>query len=136
MFFHFKAHSMAYQIEYKNGYCEVNVSGETSKAEVVQILRELAQRDPKKEIPDLWVVSPESQVPLVHFADIAKEVGRLLPPGAAGSRSAIVAFGPFHKAQLDMYRYDAAAFPFEFRVFQYRQEAEAWLLDAKSPTAS
>lgn len=121
---------MAYRIEYKNGYCEVTVSGETTKTEVFQILRELARRDPKKEIPDLWIVAPESQVPLVHFAEIAREIGHLLPPDAVGCRSAIVAFGPFHKAQLELYRYDAAALPFETRVFQYRPEAEAWLLDA------
>ena len=132
----FKGNGMAYQIEYKNGYCEVTVSGETTKNEVFQILRELARRDPKKEIPDLWVVSPESQVPLVHFADIAKEIGRMVSPDAVCCRSAIVAFGPFHKAQLEMYRYDAAALPFETRVFQYRQDAEAWLLDAKSTNAS
>jgi hypothetical protein len=119
---------MAYQIEVKAGYVEVRLSGTTSKDEVCHVLRELARRDPRKEIPDLWIVSPESQVPLVHFADIAQEVGRLVRPDAVCRKSAIVAFGEFHKAQLEMYRFDAAFLPFETRVFLYREEALKWLL--------
>lgn len=127
---------MPWQLEMKAGYVEVNLSGSTSKTEILEILRELARRDPKKEIPDLWIIAPESQVPLVAFAEIAKAIQHLLPPDAVGCRSAIVAGGPFHQAQLEMYRYDAAALPFETRVFQYRSEAEAWLLDTEASNAS
>lgn len=127
---------MAYQIEMKSGYVEVRVSGLTSKAEILQILHELARRDPRKEIPDLWIVSPESQVPLVYFADIAREVGRLLRPDAVCCRSAIVAFGEFHKAQVEMYRFDAAFLPFQTRVFLYREEALEWLLGPEPSPAT
>lgn len=44
---------MAYQIEEKEGFFEVHISGETSKYEILDVIRELDRRDQGKKFPDL-----------------------------------------------------------------------------------
>jgi hypothetical protein len=127
---------MAYQIEKKDGFFEVRISGETSKYEILEVIRELDRRDRGKKFPDLWLVAEESQVPLVHFSEIAQGIRSLLPRDAVGNKTAIVAAGEFHKAQLEMYRDEASILPFEIRVFRSRDEAVEWIMSPKGPTTS
>lgn len=118
---------MAYEIEKQDGYFEVRVSGETSRYEVLEIIRELHTRDCGKKFPDLWLMAEESQVPFAHFSEIAQAIGRLLPVDAVGEKTAIVAADEFHMAQFEMYRSEASHLPFPIRVFLSRDEAVAWL---------
>lgn len=118
---------MAYEIEKKDRYIEVRVSGETSVWEVLRIIHELHRQDPGKRLPDLWRVAAESQVPFVHLSTIAHAVISLLPRGAPGNRSAILAATAFQAAQLRMYEAEASILPFPVRVFVSEDEALAWL---------
>jgi len=127
---------MAYQIEKKDGFFEVRISGETSKYEILEVIRELDRRDRGKKFPDLWLVAGESQVPLVHFSEIAQGIRSLLPRDAVGNKTAIVAAGEFHKAQLEMYQSEASILPFEIRVFRSRDEAVEWIMSPEGPTTS
>ena len=127
---------MAYKIEAKDGYVEVQVTGRTTKHEIIEILRELSRRDPRKETPDLWLVESESQVPLADFIEIALAVGKLLPPGIVGARSALVAADHFQMAEMQMYRLESSFLPFELGVFHTQAEALAWLRDPEPTRAA
>lgn len=118
---------MAYEIEKHDGYFEVRVSGETSKSEVLQVVRLLERQDPRKEVPDLWLIAEECQIPFHDFSKIAQAIGHLLPRGVIGSRTAIVAANAFHQAQLGMYPAEATNLPFPIRVFGSHEDAVAWI---------
>jgi hypothetical protein len=118
---------MAYQIEKKDGFFEIRITGATSKYEIFEVIKELDRLDHGKKFPDLWVIARESKVPLMHLAEIAQGIRALLPRDAAGNKSALIADGEFHKAQLEMYRADAAILPFEIRVFDSYAKAVKWL---------
>jgi hypothetical protein len=124
---------MPYQIEMKDGFFEVSVTGETSKQEILGIIRELSCLDRGKQRPDLWHFSRESQLPFVYFADIAEGTGKMLPRGSSGSKTAIVAVDAFQEAQLGMYRSEASFLPFPIRVFQSRDKAIEWIRTPASP---
>jgi len=121
---------MAYQIEEKEGFFEVRISEETSKDEILNIIRELDRRDRGKKLPDLWLIAEESQVPFVEFSEIAKGIRKLLPHDAPGNKTAIVVAGELQKAEMELYRSEASILPFEIRVFRSRDEAVKWI---KSP---
>lgn len=125
---------MAYQIEMKDGFFEVRISGETSKYEVLDVIQELDRRDRGKKFPDLWLVAAESQVPFLHFSEIAQAIRSLLPRDAVGNKTAIVAEGEFLRAQMELYRSEASILPFEIRVFGSRDEAVEWIKSPASPT--
>ena len=127
---------MAYQIEKKDVFFEVHISGETSKDEVLEVIRELDRKDPGKKYPDLWLIAEESQIPYVHFIEVVQGIQSLLPPGSVGNKTAIVAAGEFYKAQLEMYRSVASILPFEIRVFRSRDEAVKWIMSPEDPTTS
>jgi hypothetical protein len=127
---------MAYQIEKKEGFFEVRISGETSKSEILEVIRELDRRDRGKKFPDLWLVAEESQVPFMHFSEIAQGVRSLLPRDFVGNKTAIVAAGEFQKAQFELYRLEASILPFEIRVFRFRDEAVKWIMSPEGPTTS
>ena len=57
---------MGYEIEKKKGFFEVRVLGNTSKSEILEIIRELDRSDPGKHFPDLWIIAEESQVPFAQ----------------------------------------------------------------------
>ncbi len=126
---------MAYEVEKKDTFLEVRVSGDTSKDELIEAIRELRRCDPRKELPDLWLFAGECQVPLVEFSDIAQAVLGLLPRNAVGNKTAIVAANEFRMAQIDMYRFEAAVLPFAIRVFRSRDEAVAWFTTSDGPAS-
>jgi|GEM_PF-1116825 len=127
---------MSYQIEKMDGFFEVRVTGETSKDEVLEIIRELDRLDRGKKFPDLWIIDRESKIPLMHFGEIAQGIRDLFPRGAVGNKTAMVADGEFHKAQLEMYRADASILPFEIRVFESRAKAVKWLTSPDAPPSA
>lgn len=118
---------MGYEIVAREQFVEVLLEGETSSFEVMRIVKELARRDPVKKMPDLWMVSGESQVPLPEFSDIARAVGSLLPSTNGLQKTALVAAGELQKAELELYRSEADGLPFPIRVFRSRDRAVAWL---------
>jgi hypothetical protein len=118
---------MPYKIQEIDGYVEVSVWGETSKWEVLEVIRELQRRDTRKEVSDLWLLSKECMVPFTEFSEIAEAVKSLCTSGMIGSKSAIVAEDELQRAQLEMYRAEAAILPFEVRVFRSRDDAVQWL---------
>ena len=118
---------MAYQIDKKDGIHEIRVWGETSKYEVLDAIRKLDRLNPEKQLPEIWHIAEESQIPFHEYAEVAKAVKALFPQGKVGNRTAIVASGAFHKSLLDLYPAEAADLPFEIRVFEDRDQALAWL---------
>lgn len=118
---------MAYWIGKKKDFFEVRLLGNTSKFEILEIIRELERRDPGKHFPDIWIIAEGSQVPFVYFREIAETVRSLLPSDAIGNKTALVAASGFQKAQLEMYRSEASILPFEIRVFLSRDEAVEWI---------
>ena len=126
---------MAYQIEKKDGFFEVNVSGETSKFEIIKILLELAFRNPEKKLPDLWAFSEASEVPFRQFSDIVQVIQHLLPRDAAGNKTAIVAADAIQGGILELFRAEASSLPYEIGVFRSRDEAIEWFKSPKPPAA-
>jgi hypothetical protein len=118
---------MSYKIQEIDGYVEVSVWGETSKWEVLEIIRELQRRDPCKKVSDLWIVSGECMVPFTELSEIADAVKSLCTPNMIGSKSAVVAANELQRMQLEMYRAEAAMLPFEIGVFKSREDAVQWL---------
>ena len=120
---------MPYKIEHKGGYVEVSLSGDPCQYELLEVLRQLRQRDPRKETPDLWVVADETVFPVEWHQPIAATVKGLCRKDMVGARSAIVAPDRLHKAQLEMYRHQARHLPFELQIFTCRDEAGEWLIE-------
>ena len=118
---------MPYQIEERDGYVEVSVSGHTSEWEALSIIFQLRMRDPRKTVPDLWTLASESVIHLPAFPLIADAVARLCPPGFAGAKTALVAADGFQKALMETYRDEMRRLPFEMGVFESRDEAVQWL---------
>ena len=118
---------MPYKMQKIDGFVEVSVWGETSKWEMLEAVWELRLRDPCKKVSDLWIVSGECMVPFDEFPEIAETVQSLCTPGMIGSKSAIVASDELQRAQLELYRAEAAILPFEIRVFRSRDDAVRWL---------
>jgi hypothetical protein len=128
---------MAYRIDKHSGFFEVHVSGSTSRGEVIEIIRELAQKDPHKAMPDMWVVAPESQVPFVCYSDIVNDIKAMFPAHTQGAPTAIVAPDGFQHARLEMYRSEATVLPYAMRVFDSRDEALSWIMEEVTrPTGS
>lgn len=127
---------MSFEIQRHEKFFEVSVFGTTSKLEILRILWDLKRRCPNKDVPDLWVIARESQVPFVHFTEIAKGVLKLLPARVSGSKSAILAPDAFAEAQVQMYFAEASFLPFPMRVFRSREEAVRWLLEPIAPPMS
>ena len=123
---------MSYHIEPRTGYVEVHVSGQTSARELLEIVQILRDRDPRKQIPDLWMLEGDTMVPLSAFWTLAEGVRALCSPDLACSRTALVASGPMQAGLLDLYRAEAADLPFEIRIFTSRDEALGWLLGGKA----
>ena len=118
---------MPYRIQERDGFSEIHVSGETSKWEVLKAIRQLRDRDPRKETSDLWVISNTSMVPFAEYSTIVEAVRSLCSSDMIGNKTAIVAADELQKAELDMFRSQAEALPFEMRVFISRDEAVEWL---------
>jgi hypothetical protein len=127
---------MSYEIEKHADFLEVRVFGHTSKLEILRILWELRSQCPRKDMPDVWHIARESQVPFVHFAEIAAAVMKLLPPRTFGCKSAIVAPDAFSEAQIAMYCSEASFLPFPTRVFRSREDAIQWLLEPVAQPAT
>ena len=122
---------MPYKIEDRDCYVEVSVWGEANRWEVLEALRKLHRRDPRKEIPDMWLISEETVFPVEWHLPVATATEKLCAKGCIGARSAIVVADKLHKAQLDLYRKQARELPYQMRVFTERKDAEIWLAEAK-----
>ena len=118
---------MAYRIHEGDGFVEVQISEETSVEELLGVIRELRDRDPRKEISDLWSLSEDSIIPIASFASIVASVAPLCPRDIVGRKTAVVASNELHRAVLDIYRAEAARLPFAIGVFTSREEAVHWL---------
>ena len=118
---------MAYRIEKKDLIVEVNVWGQTSSREVLQIIKELQSKNPLRELPDLWIISELNGVFLDEFPDIVNMLSSLFLPNMVASKTALVATSELVRAQLELYRMDAARLPFETQVFNNREDAVQWL---------
>jgi hypothetical protein len=118
---------MSYRIHTAVDFLEVELSGETSAGEVLGVIRELRLMDPRKEKSDLWMISPDSIVPVAAFTTIAESIARLCPADIVGKRTAVVVQSRFQKAMLDIYRSEAEFLPFEVGVFDSREQAVEWL---------
>jgi hypothetical protein len=122
-----KRATMTCRIEERGDLVVVNVTGETSKWEVLDTVHRLHERDPRKDVSDLWILSSESVVPFDAFPELVEGIRRLCTDGRKFARSAIVASGQFQKALMDMYRSEAQSLPYEIGVFTSRAAAEKWL---------
>ncbi len=118
---------MAYEIKERPDLFEVILLGTTSKREVLQIVMHMHHKDPRKERCDLWMLAPESSIPFSVFQEIAQSVGLLCRDKFIGEKCAIVAAHEMQLQEAELYRSEAAALPFEIRVFRNREEGLGWL---------
>jgi hypothetical protein len=118
---------MPYEIKESHDLFEVLVSGKSSKWEVLQIVGHMQRRDPRKERRDLWILSSESSIPYASFQEIAHLVGNFCRDDFVGEKTAIVAAHELQMQEMELYRLEAAALPFDIRVFRSREDALAWL---------
>ena len=124
---------MSYRIERRPHWIEVQVWGDVNKAEAMEAVRRLRSMDPHKRISDLWVVGEGCVIPLADYATIVASVRALCPADMVGSKSAIVVHDQLQKAQMDIYRREAASLPFAIGVFLSKTDAEAWLTGQEVP---
>ena len=103
------------------------MSGRTSAKELVSAVGALHEKDPRKEIPDLWLISEESMVPLAEFPGIVASIGGLLSDDLVGCRSAMVVPNELFLRRVQMYQAEAKSLPYELGVFLSHQEALDWL---------
>jgi hypothetical protein len=118
---------MAYRIEEKDSIFEVHMWGQTSRWEVMEIVHQLQRKDPRKESCDLWIFSETGGVFFDEFPEIVKAVASLCSSDMAANKTALVASDGFLRAQLELYRAEAAGLPFEIRVFETKENAVQWL---------
>jgi len=124
---------MSYRIERRAHWIEVQVWGDINKTEAMEVVQRLRSMDPHKRISDLWVVGEGCVIPLADYATIVAGVRALCPADMVGSKSAIVVHDHLQKAQLEMYRREAASLPFEIGVFIAQAQAEEWLSGQEVP---
>ncbi len=119
---------MGYEIEKQDGFYEVRLSGNGTKATIFKAVFELMRKDPRKRYPDLWVVSPEFQIPYVEYGGIVSVLSYVFTPLLISRKSAFVSLGcDFQRAQLEIYRQEVATrLQVDARVFNTREEAIAW----------
>ena len=118
---------MEYNIQKKETFFEINISGEVSIFDVLAVVEELAQQDPGKHYADLWIVAPEIEIPYSQYRNIAKAIDKLFVNPPIVSKTAIVTADQFQKAQLEMYQAEAFDLPLDIRVFTSRDEAVTWI---------
>ena len=118
---------MAYEIEKRDGYHAVRVWGDTDQFELMQAVRDLSRSDPHKELPDVWLVAKESMVPFLDMPRVVHGLQRFFPSDMVDNRTAIVAGDVFHKAQIEIFRREAASLPLDIRIFLSEDEALDWV---------
>lgn len=124
-----KVSLMPYRIEKKDGYVEVLLDGNFTAMEILKAVKMLSKEDPRKEMPDLWVIPEGHLVSANWHTIIVKGIQKLCPPDIVGRRSAVVASNEFYKAIVGMYCCEAESLPYNIRVFTSREAAEQWLMD-------
>ncbi len=121
---------MPYTIQPLDDFVEIQITGQPSMWELLNVLRQLRERDPRKKKPDVWIISEDTVFPLEWHTQIANTLQRLcLPDMAVGAKSAIVVCNEFQRAQFEMYRQQAQSLPFEVGVFKSRANALKWLVE-------
>jgi hypothetical protein len=118
---------MAFRIEKTEDSIEVHLWGNGDQWEIMNILRQLREMVPRKEISDLWLISKEYVVPWHTFSPIVKEISSLLPNDMIASKTAIVVSDHLQMSQARLYLEEAKRLPFEIGVFMTREEAMRWL---------
>jgi predicted nucleotidyltransferase len=118
---------MPYRIELRDDIVEVYLWGRTSHVEVLNIIRELNARDPRKEQSDLWILAEDVVIAFQDFPAIAENVLDLLTPDMVWKRSAVVASSATQQAFVELYKTQSRSLPYEIGVFTSRQEAVDWL---------
>jgi hypothetical protein len=119
--------AVAIDISYQKEYVEVRVSGKTSAREILAVIKKMRDRDPHKEISDIWIFSEDSMVPLDEFPMMAESIQALCADDMVGCKSALVASGSFQRAALEFIHFEAHVLPYEVRVFTKREEAVKWI---------
>ncbi|MCX6996871.1 MAG: STAS/SEC14 domain-containing protein [Kiritimatiellaeota bacterium] len=125
---------MSYSIEKTPDFVEVHIRGDTSGRDVLTVLEQLTKEYPRKEICDLWVLSSECVIPFGAFSTIVEKLKGAVANDFVGCKTALVVTDAFQMAQAAMYRHEAAALPFEIRVFMSRDQAVEWLKSGSGPT--
>jgi hypothetical protein len=121
---------MGYEIDQRDGFFEITLSGDPTKFEILNAFAELVRRDPQKRYPDIWIVAPEVRIPYMDYSQIAGAIASVHTKPTILKKSAIVAADAFQKAQLELFREEMSSLPLDLQVFQSRDEAVAWI---KSP---
>ena len=109
----------------KPDFFEVNISGPTSKYEMVEALGLLIRKNPGKTRPDLWTFSEETTMSLEIFSAVSESLS-YATPHPVEPRSALLAANDFQKAQLLLFLPAVKHLPFEIDVFTSRDEALRW----------
>lgn len=117
-------------IKQDEGYLEVNIHSGFSKFDMLKIFGRLALLDPKKSLPDMWVLHDGAMLPFQDMKGIAEVVSKGLPKNPKGSKSAIVVTDEFQRAQVELYIQETNVLNLEMRIFEDTGEAVDWLLSA------
>jgi hypothetical protein len=122
---------MTYNIREKTGFVEVNATGNISYWDLLKIVHDLYKRDPKKEIPDLWVLDENFDFPLCSYSPLIQGILKLASRCGIkrGCESATLAADEFQRIKVAMYCTEASALPYDIQAFTSRETAVAWLLD-------
>ncbi len=119
---------MPYQIERQPHFVEIHLSGSVSHWDVLGIIHQLHKGDPRKEIPDLWILDPDCDFSFHSFPPIVQGILKLASRHIKnGCRSALLAADEFQRVKMDLYCAEAAVLPYEIRTFTARDEAVSWL---------
>ena len=117
---------MPCSIERVDDHHEVRVHGDTSEHEILDTVMELRNRDPEKDLNDLWILEPGSTVPIFAFQNIVTRVKAVCPDDTVTGKSAIVAPKGLRYAVAELYIEEADSLPFETKVFSSREAALRW----------
>lgn len=120
---------MACEIDKKDTFFEINISGKISTFDILAVVYKLSKLDPGKHYPDLWSISPEVQVPYSQFNKIAVAIGNLFMKPPVSKKSAFIACDAFQEAQLEMYKQAAYKLPLDIQIFTSREDAISWIND-------
>jgi len=119
---------MPHSVEDKQDYILVALWGEATKWDVIQAVGRIREINPRKERPDIWVVTEEVVIPMADYVSIVEKALSAFPKDFEGARSAIVVANGFQLEMVKLYKKELSKVPYEVGLFLDLDEARAWAL--------
>lgn len=126
-----------YAIELFPTHNEIRVNGAIELGLVRAIMEDLSRTPDFPRRQAIWIISDDVTPPPFHdFTLIIDMVREMLLPGDIGKRVAMVVAGGLNRALVEMFRREAVSLPLQLRVFLNRDEALAWITEAREANGS